>query len=368
MSIARSPTFIVSTRARRLGALTASLVLVSLAACAVAPEGPASTSEATGETREAIVGGSNVASDALGSVEVLQCLVPTSSCRYAYNVAGWGCSGTMVADRWLLTAHHCVSVGGEALTGGTAVDASTIRVQNQTNTSWATGVAIYRHPTLDVALVELDGSIYSPGGQLVTTPIYTGAGTSLVGKSIYCQGYGVSVAPPGNDYGTLRSMSFLVQWAGAGWVDYLPPSGAPVLAPGDSGSSCFLYPPGTANNAVVATDSYEDVPFPGGPPSEEYLVGADGFQSWASNIIGSQHCAESYYSCGTASDGMGGTVSCGTCGTGDICQNGHYCVCAPQPCRFGRWSYADCQCEIPCHTQAQCCAQAGGYWDGKYCE
>jgi hypothetical protein len=368
MTAARSLDSILSTRARRL-ATAAPFALVSLAACAVSPGGTESSQEATTQTHEAIVGGSLVASDTLGSVEVLQCLVPTSSCTYTYGVAGWGCSGTMVADGWLLTAHHCVSVGGQALTGGTAVAANTIRVQNQNNTSWATGVAIYRHPTLDVALVQLDGSVYGPGGQPVTTPIYTGAGTSLQGTNIYCQGYGLSQEEPTQvGFGTLRSMSFNVQWAGTGWIDYLPPSGAPYLAPGDSGSGCFRYPPGTANNAVVATDSFEDVAFPGAPPSEEGLVGADGFESWASTTIGNVRCTDSDYSCGTVSDGMGGTVSCGTCGTGDICQSGHYCVCAPQKCKVGKWSYVNCDCEVPCHTPAQCCAQAGGYWDGKYCE
>ena len=64
---------------------------------------------------------------------------------------------------------------------------------------------------------------------------------------------------------------------------------------------------------------------------------------------------------------MGQPVSCGACGTGDVCQQ-NQCVCAPQGCKFGRWSQADCQCEIPCNSPRTCCIQAGGYWDGKYCE
>jgi hypothetical protein len=64
---------------------------------------------------------------------------------------------------------------------------------------------------------------------------------------------------------------------------------------------------------------------------------------------------------------MGNTVSCGTCGSGDVCRN-HECVCAPQTCKYpATWSYGNCDCEVPCRTPEQCCIQSGGTWTGTYC-
>jgi Trypsin-like peptidase domain len=348
----------------------APLVLAALGACAVTPGQPGQ-GETTAESTAAIVGGTPVATDSLGSVVLLECLTATSSCTFTYGVASWGCTGTQIAPGWILTAHHCVTAGGEALTGGTAVAANTLRVQSQTNGSWQTGVNVYRHPTLDVALIQLGGAITDPSGGVLTTPIYTGADTSLIGHSLYCQGYGVNEEPAESGFGTLRSMSFTVQYAGVGWFDFFPASGGPYLAPGDSGAGCFLDPPGgSAQNYVVATQSYEDNEGAGTPPSDEAEVGADGFESWASGILGTAACASLDASCGTTGDGMGNTVSCGTCGTGDVCA-GHQCECAPQACKSPEtWSSTDCRCEVKlvCHTPAQCCAQAGGSWSGKYCE
>jgi hypothetical protein len=353
----------------------APFALVALAACAVTPGDPAQ-GEKTAETASAIVGGTPVGTDTLGSVELLECLGPTSSCKFTYNVALWGCSGTQVAPGWILTAHHCVTVGGEKLTGGTAVVPSSIRVQSQSNNSWATGVQIFRHDTLDVALVKLDGDIYDDTGVVRTTPIFTGTGVSLIGQTVYCQGYGVnSETPAETGFGTLRSMTFTVlSEDDPGSMKFVPPaSGGPYLARGDSGAGCFLHASGAGSPIVlVATHSYDVVPsspFPGAPPSDEVQVGADGFETWASNTIGLDACTSMGASCGTTSDGMGNTVSCGTCDSGDVCNRYQECVCAPQTCEYpATWSYDDCDCEVPCRTPEQCCIQSGGTWGGKYCE
>jgi hypothetical protein len=58
------------------------------------------------------------------------------------------------------------------------------------------------------------------------------------------------------------------------------------------------------------------------------------------------------WKCGEASDGNGGAYDCGDCAFGQTCSTAHLCT--------GK--------AIVCHTPAECCAQAGGSWSGKYCE
>src|SRR5579883_1648725 len=183
--------------------------VVALAGCGAAPS--STDPDPAGTDPSAIVGGSNVAVDTLGTAELLECPSGTQGCTFSAGSASWGCSGNMVGDRWYLTAHHCVTAGGEALTGGTAVPANTLRVQSPSGHSWATGVAVFRHPTLDVALVYLDGSIVSDTGQVYFTPIYSGTSASLQGATVYCQGFGLNqVANGGSGFGTLRGASFTV--------------------------------------------------------------------------------------------------------------------------------------------------------------
>ena len=43
-------------------------------------------------------------------------------------------------------------------------------------------------------------------------------------------------------------------------------------------------------------------------------------------------CSAQGAACGTIGDGCGGTLSCGTCATGQACNASHQCVCAPTTC------------------------------------
>ncbi|WP_158626555.1 Ig-like domain-containing protein [Corallococcus interemptor] len=55
----------------------------------------------------------------------------------------------------------------------------------------------------------------------------------------------------------------------------------------------------------------------------------------AERLFGScmpQSCAAQGKTCGTVSDGCGGTLECGTCGEGQSCSAANVCVCAPTTC------------------------------------
>jgi hypothetical protein len=330
----------------------APITLVGLLACG---DAPTSGGEDTAKTSAAILNGTPVTNDVLGSP-----IVCASNNGTSCNM--WGCSGTMVADRWLLTAHHCVTQGN-VLTGGTAIPANEIYTWLQTTPHAVTGQAIFLHPSLDAALVLLSSSLVDGNGVARTTPIYTGSSAGLVGKTVYCQGWGDTSLSAG--YGNLTSAYLTVGTGGPGSLTLNPNGQGQALYEGDSGAGCFLGAPGSSPNAVVSVHS--EASSPGIGVTYDIEVGADGFESWAAGVIAQNACSLAGAACGNITDGLGQVVSCGGCGVGDVCQQ-NACVCAPQQCKFGTWNQASCRCEIPCHTVATCCAQNGGYWDGKYCE
>jgi hypothetical protein len=340
------------------------LALVALWACSAAPgdRSEASSSE--------IISGSPVANETLGSALLYYCPAGKAACVASTSNVQWLCSGTMVADRWLLTAHHCVTTDGESTTGGTAVAPDTLIAFQPGGQTSGVGVQVFRHPTLDVALIELSTSVVSPAGTIEKTPIYPSSEAGFSGKSLYCEGYGVNAAAPapGTGEGVLRSAMMTVSGVAGGGFVFFPNATGQSLASGDSGAGCFLYPPGGGSpNYLVSVHSTEDQVAPGFNPSDDVEVTADGFASWATGIVAANACSEVGAACGTITDGFGAAVSCGACGTGDVCQ-GNQCVCAPKRCPAGAtWNSETCECQLSCHSAITCCAVNGGTWQGGHC-
>ncbi len=262
--------------------------MLALLACSAAPG-----VDNTGTSASPIVGGTPVTNDSFGTLELLFCPSgATPICLYGQPGVS-GCSGNMIADKWLLTAHHCVTQG-ELTTGGTPYTPSTLKVLNPASanvSNWATATQIFRHPTLDVALVELDQSVLDANGSVLTMPVWSGTSAGLDGQTIYCQGYGVNDVQNLSGFGTLRGATFTVSQGSPGSFVLDPNSAGDYLAPGDSGAPCFLHGPYTGRghpfNALVGVMSSEYNPFGvNSPPAADNLVGADGFQSWVASTIG----------------------------------------------------------------------------------
>jgi hypothetical protein len=74
-------------------------------------------------------------------------------------------------------------------------------------------------------------------------------------------------------------------------------------------------------------------------------------------------CASLGDMCGSASDGCGGTLNCGTCSSGYSCSSNQ---CCPTGTTWSSWQSA-CVPPTRCTTLACQCQAQGGTWTGKLC-
>jgi hypothetical protein len=184
---------------------------------------------------------------------------------------------------------------------------------------------------------------------------------------------------PGSDYsGTMPSYADNFEAGGEvydGTGQFLVPMGSgasPQLGYGQAAYHYGTYSTGLVNGQMTTE---VDLTFVTARPGSytDSTTPAKGGSNWGNyfyygNTCHPATCAQVGATCGAASDGCGGTLSCGSCGAGTVCKSNE-CVCAPQVCRLpSKWNQADCACEVPCNSPRTCCIQAGGYWDGTHCE
>jgi hypothetical protein len=176
-------------------------------------------------------------------------------------------------------------------TGGTAVDAASTTVTLLSRNAGmsdagggasAVGAKIHLHPTLDVALMKLASPLVSPTGVQYVNSFYSGSSASLVGRTVYCQGWGDntlnnSFLSDGSGFGTLRSATLSISKAEGDGYDVVPNASGQISHSGDSGSACFL------SGAITGVDVIGD------GQTFAHHIGADSIRDWVSGIISQQH-------------------------------------------------------------------------------
>lgn len=151
-------------RSRKVVGAFVFLAIVSslVGACTVESEAPP---EEVGLVTQSVLSGQVIDPNAQGSPGYSKRIVDIN-----------GCTGTLIDERWALSAAHCFHEN----------DAATI-THKPSNKSYPAS-HIYVHPDLDVALVR-SPSTFSTGFSGLT-PLYTGSGSSLVGQDVKAYGFG----------------------------------------------------------------------------------------------------------------------------------------------------------------------------------
>ena len=201
-------------------------------------------------TRQAIINGDEVTTDTVGTPFFLNTGLSNEE-----DIEE--CSSTLLRDRWLLTAYHCVSMSGTRL----APMADAAELSGTVGNTQAFGIERYAPgapniPTdFDVALVKLGSSLSAPPGHAEPweTPLFAGSSSSLVGNTFHCQGWG-RVECPSGPLGVLRSADLMVSnLEPDGSLRFVANAIGQVQASGDSGGSCYQFSNG--RNVVIGVNS-----------------------------------------------------------------------------------------------------------------
>ncbi len=151
-----------------------------------------------------------------------------------YRTGGGVCSGTVIADRWVLSAKHCNPSGGT--TGSVHLG----RDPNDPNVVIPVS-RVVRHPGRDLLLLELSESVRGQLSDVAFIPWFTGTiDASWRGRTVECAGYGTQ------EDGTIGERRFTAQPISGvdGTYVTVDGEGRRGLCGGDSGGPIFYQDTG----------------------------------------------------------------------------------------------------------------------------
>jgi hypothetical protein len=181
--------------APRAGLLVATAVVA--AACSTAsPRTADSVETCPGVTAQALVNGSTQESYLGIGPEQVRAIVQVVDTMESPDAGGPLCSGVFVTPDWVATASHCLQIQTASVLVVSAGGAQEVHPV----------IMSVRHPTLDVALLEVDGAALDGGVAPVPIPLADGGlGGLQDGDPVEIAGYGRT------ESGSVGRLSFLVE-------------------------------------------------------------------------------------------------------------------------------------------------------------
>ena len=164
---------------------------------------------------------------------------------YVMIRAGGTCSGTLIRNSWVLSAHHCFDAGDVANPQTVRI---TMGVQN------ARAAEVIMHPNLDAAIIHLDAPFTMDGSATgYVRELYAGDPAELNGQNINCFGYGRNTSAGGT--GTLRTAQLSIASVLAHEYTIVPNAANQITWNGDSGGSC-IYTDDDGNDVIATVVSW----------------------------------------------------------------------------------------------------------------